>query len=617
MHLKVFIVKLYCLLHALSNTLVEADKGMDEVVRELMPEFVIGKEKTKAFVETHKSPGNKMVLDFCKLFAPCSNKDWTKSFDFQGWELLKYNTHSTRDLKAILGSRFGIFFTNPKTILRAWDHAKEYLAEKQLVEITEGKLRFAQLSALSNDLMKANMISKTLIGELIYWPVMKRMNAQEAGGARVHVFDLAPPIQQAGQSILRYAEDPTRVLEGRGMLFDDEPAPEPDDDIRQINEELREDDVLRANVTKLVRAGLAHAHSKWLKHTAEYQEGGVAAKNNPHHRAAAVALHGTSSQQEGDFGMTQYLNGTKGKARHQKLRSAVGHGKMRRNCGQLEALQQMPAEERRRYFNVGRLARARRIQREGHTRNDIAKKHAAELQEYREGQLTDARAKEEERQATRRRLEAVPRCVTMQELHHLNTATGENNLKLQLELRKILDGRRIDGKAMTIGGSRVTMLERLQAVLLLENPHAADGYDIKASKSAYLNGTASMEAGEPLAEPVAEPVVEPPPPPEGGSPSKRKPDDVEPPGVVERIELAEERCGQMQYLIKWRGKGVEENSWLTDIKLQALGVEALELLATFEEAQVLAATPPLPAALTASAPLTGDSISPPDSVHLV
>ena len=42
----------------------------------------------------------------------------------------------------------------------------------------------------------------------------------------------------------------------------------------------------------------------------------------------------------------------------------------------------------------------------------------------------------------------------------------------------------------------------------------------------------------------------------------------------------------MHYLIKWRNKGVEENSWLTDIELHALGTESVELLAAFKEAQV-------------------------------
>ena len=54
------------------------------------------------------------------------------------------------------------------------------------------------------------------------------------------------------------------------------------------------------------------------------------------------------------------------------------------------------------------------------------------------------------------------------------------------------------------------------------------------------------------------------------------------PAVVERIITAEERAGEMHYLIKWRGRGEQANTW---VALSALpGTRAVELAASFEEA---------------------------------
>ena len=82
---------------------------MDEVAREIIPGFIPdATPKSKAFVEVHKSPANKMMLGFAfgKTFAPCSDKDYGRSFDFEGWERAKYNgTYSLADLQTILGSR--------------------------------------------------------------------------------------------------------------------------------------------------------------------------------------------------------------------------------------------------------------------------------------------------------------------------------------------------------------------------------------------------------------------------------------------------------------------------------------------------------------------------------
>ena len=177
-NMKVVYVALYCLEHALSNTLVAIDEGMDEEARQLIPDFMPdGKKKEKAFVEVSNSPGNKMMLSLCKLFAPCSDKDWAKNFDFKGWEQLEHGTDSFSDLHAILGSRFGIFFTNARPALRGWRKAAAYLKYLEDIQTFEGKLRWATLSALGNDGLRANFIAKNLIARLVYWPWMRRMNS--------------------------------------------------------------------------------------------------------------------------------------------------------------------------------------------------------------------------------------------------------------------------------------------------------------------------------------------------------------------------------------------------------------------------------------------------------
>ena len=131
-------VALFCLEHGQNNTLVAMDAAMDEVAREIIPGLIPdATPKSKAFVEVHKSPANKMMLGFAfgKTFAPCSDKDYGRSFDFEGWERAKYNgTYSLADLQAILGSRFAIFFRNARPLLRAWDHAGEYLTEEKKCE---------------------------------------------------------------------------------------------------------------------------------------------------------------------------------------------------------------------------------------------------------------------------------------------------------------------------------------------------------------------------------------------------------------------------------------------------------------------------------------------------
>ena len=92
--------------------------------------------------------------------------------------------------------------------------------------------------------------------------------------------------------------------------------------------------------------------------------------------------------------MIQYLCGSKGRARQQKVRSAAAHSKLRRNYT-LAALREMAPAVRRRYLALGRLMHARRVQREGRTRADIAKTHAEGLAEHRERELAKSRAKEE------------------------------------------------------------------------------------------------------------------------------------------------------------------------------------------------------------------------------
>ena len=140
-------------------------------------------------------------------------------------------------------------------------------------------------------------------------------------------------------------------------------------------------------------------------------------------------------------------------------------------------------------------------------------------------------------------------------------------LKDQLKIRKVVDKRRLDGKELTVGGNRMELLGRLKSVMLLEDARAADGYDMSAAKNFYVNGAvggkrpAEVEADEP-----------PPPPPRDSS--------------VERIEMSEEREGEIFYLIKWCGKDEADNTWVAQTALP--DTYALELAASFEMAHVVA-----------------------------
>jgi hypothetical protein len=210
---KVVMVKLYCLEHALSNVLMAVGDGMATVARELIPAFIPEGSKVKAFVEVATSPGNKFILSFCKLFAPCSDKDYAKAFDFQAWEAYTYGVNTTHDLMSILGSRFGVFFLNPVVILRAWDHAKEYLKMLGKIETYEGKLIAATLSAMRNPIIKGEMVARTLICNYVYWPWMILMHGV------AHVSELVDPFQYAGLSLKNSAAYPDELMTGRALLF--------------------------------------------------------------------------------------------------------------------------------------------------------------------------------------------------------------------------------------------------------------------------------------------------------------------------------------------------------------------------------------------------------------
>ena len=81
----------------------------------------------------------------------------------------------------------------------------------------------------------------------------------------------------------------------------------------------------------------------------------------------------------------------------------------------------------------------------------------------------------------------MTRITTMVELHHFNV----DDLKLQLQLRQVFEPhlRLPEGKKITVGGNRETLLGRLKSVLLLENPNAADGYDLSKPKTFYVGHT--------------------------------------------------------------------------------------------------------------------------------
>jgi hypothetical protein len=139
---------------------------------------------------------------------------------------------------------------------------------------------------------------------------------------------------------------------------------------------------------------------------------------------------------------------------------------------------------RRRYLALGALMRSRRRQREGHTRADIAANHAAGKKEHREQLIAKADAREAAATALREQLSSTARVTEMRDLHHFNM----DELKAQLRIRIVLDSRRLNGKVLTLGGNRAEVLGRLTSVLLLENVHAADGYDVEQTKNFYKDG---------------------------------------------------------------------------------------------------------------------------------
>jgi hypothetical protein len=273
---RVVFVGLFCLEHGLSNTLVAIDSGFDEYAREIIPSFIPETTKKEvAFVEVNSSPGNKLCLSFCKLFAQCSDKDWNKSFHYRGWEQEKYGSYSLEDLQAILGSRFGIFFKNAKPILRGWDHAKEYLDEQNELD-DAGKLRAATASALGNRGLLANYIAKAIISDWLYWPWMQKMNSVE------HAFDMAPALQAAAASMQAAIDDPGILLSDRARLFGDEmPLPPENRELVATLEKVNADEQLKVHVLEFLRRGLTLGRPKFLKHTEEYQPGGIAEEYPP------------------------------------------------------------------------------------------------------------------------------------------------------------------------------------------------------------------------------------------------------------------------------------------------------------------------------------------------
>lgn len=126
----------------------------------------------------------------------------------------------------------------------------------------------------------------------------------------------------------------------------------------------------------------------------------------------------------------------------------------------------------------------------------------------------------------------------------------------------------MDGKELTVGGNRAVLLEKLGSVMLLEDPHAADGYDAGAPKNFYTTAAQGDEAEPP---PPLQPPSPPSPPPRDGSP-------------VERVETAEERDGEMHYLLKYRGRDAKDNCWVAQSALP--DAHAVELVAAFEESQL-------------------------------
>ena len=214
----------------------------------------------------------------------------------------------------------------------------------------------------------------------------------------------------------------------------------------------------------------------------------------------------------------------------------------------------MAPDERRRYLALGRLMRAQRLQREGRTRNDIARNVAAGLQGHRDELVAKARAKEAEEAARLAKYSAATRITTMRGAHH---STIEQ-LREQLWIRKVVDNQRIDGKALTIGGNRAELLGRLMSVMLLENEHAADDYDIDVPKSFYLSGGGGSGGG-------------------GGKRPAEDVDDAPPPSDC--IVLSEERDGERFYLFRARGRA---DFWVAQSAV--VDTRTLELVAAFEEA---------------------------------
>ena len=676
---RVVMVKLYCLEHALSNVLVQVGEGMATVARELIPAFIPEGSKVKAFVEVATSPGNKFILSFCKLFAPCSDKDYAKAFDFQAWEAYTYGQNTTHDLMSILGSRFGVFFLNPVVILRAWDHAKEYLVMLGKIETYEGKLRAATLSAMNNPIIKAEMAARALICNYIYWPWMKLMNGVG------HVRELCEPLQYAGLSLQNSISYPGELLTGQALFFGFNPknattaaaaaaaaassitatgsaavrvvaaaaianvvaaaaAPHPVSPLTpaanavytppvdiQRAAALATSPELGESVRRFLVKGLTQALPTFMKHTDGYQAGGNVAEASERELAALTGMVATTHHQEADFGFLQYLVGTKGRARHQKVRSAVGHAKLRRT-DVLQRVREMSPEKRRRWFAIAKLMLARRINREGSTRKEIACNHAASIADHREGLVRAADERIARDVAQVAKLEAIEPVLDMGALHSMDVAA----LKLQLARHKTISKRKlVTGKALTQGGTRIELLERLCSVLsqIDEAKASVIGYEADKPKGFYASvgadtiaASAAAAAASTAADTSATNASATNTSATNTSAADTSADDTSAAAytstadtttadtdgndtdaaateaeritneceligadrIPERVEEISEQNGEAVYLIKWMGLTPEENTWVPE---SGLDLHSLELVATAEQAACAESVP--------------------------
>lgn len=223
---------------------------------------------------------------------------------------------------------------------------------------------------------------------------------------------------------------------------------------------------------------------------------------------------------------------------------------------------------------------ALRIQREG-TAERMQQAAAESTASLRAAKVATALASRERRAALKKQLDETPLLTTMREAHGLNSSGSNAPLKLQIQKW----GQELSAKT-TVGGGRLVLLQRLQALMVQRHPRAAEDYDVDQPKSAYRSpGQIGDEAeedeaeGEPSETPLR--AAETPP---GAAAEDPTPAEERSPIAV--IELAEEAEGEMRFYVRWRD-AARPRAWVPLSELSS-DTTALEMVAEFEAEQARA-----------------------------